>query len=81
MGQGWGEAIEKNPQEFSQATRRGKSCFIMYGMRCRYCKTEGLTRKRTPTGARLFYAAGSMHMCLGWRRKISRGIVIRKKAA
>jgi hypothetical protein len=49
-------------------------------MRCRYCKTDGLTRKRGARGARLFYACGAMHLCLGWRRKIARGIVLKKAA-
>ena len=48
---------------------------------CRYCHTPGLLRKTTQTGRRLFYACGDMHMCLGWRRKIARGIVLHKKAA
>ena len=48
---------------------------------CRYCKTPGLLRKTTQTGRRLFYACGDMHLCLGWRRKIARGIVLHKKAA
>jgi len=50
-------------------------------MRCRYCKTDGLTRKHTPTGARLFYASGFMHLCMGWRRKIAKEIALYKRAA